>query len=202
MKYNFRYSLLVLLIFSFSASSLTIEERVASMRAKYLEEKTRQDLIEKLENEQEVINAYISIVASRRKCEDSGIDCNKGKGIYNLDTKLKGIEDEKKLINAFISLKKEREKCEKEGIDCDTGKKLPPKKVKQVAKVFNPVKEKMPTLPKVIGYLDSGVLLESSFGSIKTYKHNDNTANGFSITEIIPNRMVKLEYKNKTFTIE
>jgi hypothetical protein len=202
MKYNLKYTLLALLVSSFTASALTIEERVASMRAKYLEDKNRQDLIEKLENEQDTINAYVSIVSARRKCAELGIDCSKGEGFDNLNTKLRTIEEEKQLIAAYISLKKERERCKQEGINCTTGEKLTAKKITKVVKTFNPAKEKIPTLPKVVGYLDKRVLLENASGNIKAYTKGDNTANGFTIDNIIANRMVKLSYKNKTFTIE
>lgn len=202
MKLKILLTILLIPLLSFTSiaefKELSFEEKIASMRAKYLEEKQRQDILEKINNEQELINAYTSIVSSRRKCDELGIDCVKGEGFDNIHSKLRIIDDEKKLIKAQLSLKAEREKCLKAGINCSTGKKLPKTKVKIVKKpIFNPKQEKIPDMPTVIGYLDNSVLLQIGSGEIKPYNVGDKLANGLAVKSIFINRMVYLTYKNK-----
>jgi hypothetical protein len=191
----------MVLSFSTFASNVSFEDRISDMRIKYIAEKKRQDLISQLNQEKELINAYTDIVASRRKCNELGIDCIKGIGLENTNSKLKTIEEEKQLIDAYISLKNARAKCKTAGIDCATGNKLTVKN-KTRKPTFNTKKDIIPERPKVIGYINDKVLLKSGAGEFNVYKDGDKLASGFTVKKITPNRMVEISYKEKFFTIE
>jgi hypothetical protein len=181
-------------LFSTFAASLTLEEKIVQMRLNFEQKQVQNNTINRLQNEQKMIDAYVSIVAARRQCDKLGIDCTTGKAKESTQAKLLELEQERLLIDAYMGINQKRQNCKNRLIDCKTGAKITPKKRK---KVVRKATIKLPKRPKLSGYFNDKALFFNSKNNIKQYSEGDMVG-GYRIKKIYPNDRVEIEYGGKS----
>ncbi len=182
---------LSMLLFVFIVNASTIDEEIQKLRIEFTKEKQQQQVLKKLAENKEIINAYIEDFKIQEKCKKLGIDCKTGKPLRDtIQNKLDKISQEQKLIDAQLALAKKKDACKNQGIDCDTGEGILKKS-----------KLKLPKKPKLIGFFNNYALFLSG-DTIKKHAIGDKLANNYVINDIITDSLVKLEHKNSDELID
>jgi hypothetical protein len=182
---------LLLSTFSFS---LTLEEKIIQMRLNFEQDQIQNNTINRLINEQKMIDAYVSIVAARRQCDKLGIDCSTGEAKESTQAKLLELEQEQLLIDAYIGINEKRQNCRNKLIDCTTGDRVASKKKK---KIVRRARTALPERPRLSGYFNKNALFLNSKNIIRQYAEGDMVG-GYLIRKIHPGDKVEIEFNGKS----